>query len=270
MVQATDLVPEKAEGDTMKLVVFGANGPTGQLLTKQALAEGHAVTAVTRHPEAFPLRDARLRVLRGDVFDLSLVEEAVAGQDAVLSTLGVPYSRKPITLYSQGTAHIVWAMNRYGVRRLVCVSSSGVDPHPGLGGFFFRKVLQPFFIGVVGRTLYADLKRMETLVRNSNLDWTIVRSSGLFKTPAVTDYQAAERSINGRFTSRADLADFMLKQLTDDQYLHKAVAVATRSGTPNFYMFLWKEGISKKPSSSKGVPPQGNRRCNAPARLIDQ
>jgi nucleoside-diphosphate-sugar epimerase len=69
MVQATDLVPEKAEGDTMNLVVFGANGPTGQLLTKQALAEGHAVTAVTRHPEAFPLRDARLRVLRGDVFD---------------------------------------------------------------------------------------------------------------------------------------------------------------------------------------------------------
>jgi hypothetical protein len=161
-------------------------------------------------------------------------------------------------------------MNRYGVRRLVCVSSSGVDPHPGLGGFFFRKVLQPFFIGVVGRTLYADLKRMETLVGNSNLDWTIVRSSGLFWTPAVTNYQAAERSIDGRFTSRADLADFMLKQLTDDQYLHKAVAVATRSGTPNFYVFLWREGISKNPSSSKGVPPQGNRRRNASAQLIDQ
>jgi hypothetical protein len=62
----------------------------------------------------------------------------------------------------------------------------------------------------------------------------------------------------------------MLKQLTDDQYLHKAVAVATRSGTPNFYAFLWKEGISKKPNSSKGVPPQGNRRCDAPARVVDQ
>ena len=135
----------------MSLAVFGANGPTGRLLTKQAVAEGHAVTAVTRHPEAFPLRDARLRVLRGDVFDRLSVEEAVAGQDAVLSTLGVPYSRKPITMYSQGTvAHIVWAMNRYGARRLVCVISSGVDRHPGLGGFFFRKVLQPCFIGVVG------------------------------------------------------------------------------------------------------------------------
>lgn len=180
----------------MRIVVFGANGLTGQRLTKQALDEGHAVTAVTRHPEAFPLQDAHLRVLRGDAFDLASVEEAVAGQDAVLSTLGVPYSRKPITLYSQGTAHIVQAMNRYGVRRLVCVSSSAVEPHPGSGGFFFRKVLQPFFIGVVGRTLYADQKRMETLVRNSSLDWTIVRPSGLFGTPAVTDYQAAERYID--------------------------------------------------------------------------
>lgn len=89
---------------------------------------------------------------------------------------------------------------------------------------------------------------METLVENSSLDWTIVRSSGLFWAPAVTDHQAAERSM---FTSRADLADFMLKQLTDGQYLHKAVAVATRSGTPNFSMFLWKEGISKRPSSSR-------------------
>jgi putative NADH-flavin reductase len=254
----------------VKIVVFGANGPTGQLLTKQALAEGHAVTAVTRHPEAFPFRDARLRVLRGDVFDLSAVEGAVAGQDAVLSTLGVPYSRKPITLYSQGTAHIVQAMNRYGVRRLVCTTSSGVDPCPDLGRLFFRKVLQPFFISIVGRTLYADQKRMETLVRNSNLDWTIVRPSGLFKTPAVTDYQAAERHINGRFTSRTDLADFMLKQLTDDQYLHKAVAVATRSGTPNFYVFLWKEGISKKPNSSKSIPPPGNLQVQRTDSSYDQ
>ena len=111
---------------------------------------------------------------------------------------------------------------------------------------------------------------METLVGNSNLDWTIVRSSGLSWTPAVTDYQAAERSIDGRFTSRADLADVMLKQHTDEQYLHKAVAVATRSGTPQLLCVPLEEGISKKPSSSKGVPPQGHRRCNAPARVIDQ
>src|SRR4051794_30503393 len=113
----------------MKIVVFGANGPTGRLLAKQALAQGYTVTAVTRHPETFPLQDAHLRVLRGDVYDPAQVEEVVAGQDAVLSTLGVPFSRKAITVYSQGMAHIIDAMKKHGVRRLVCVSSSATEPH---------------------------------------------------------------------------------------------------------------------------------------------
>jgi len=234
----------------MKIVIFGANGRTGQLLTKQALAEEYAVTAVTRHPETFPLRNARLQVMGGDVFDLFSVERAVAGQDAVLSTLGVPYSRKPITLYSQGTAHIVQAMNHYGVRRLVCVSSSATDPqtryHDTGGGFIFEKILKPIIINSIGRTLYADMQRMETLVMNSDLDWTIVRPSGLFETPTVTDYQVAEAFIRGMYTSRADLADCMLHQLTTDQYLHKAVAVATVSVRPDLFQFLWREAISKK------------------------
>jgi putative NADH-flavin reductase len=233
----------------MNIVIFGANGPTGQLVTKQALAEGHAVTAATRHPETFPLRSARLQVMRADVFDLSDVEQAVAGQDAVLSTLGVPFSFKPITLYSQGTAHIVQAMNHSGVRRLVCVSSSVTDPqtryHDTGGGFLFENILKPIIINSIGRTTYADMQRMETLVMNSDLDWTIVRPSGLFETPAVTHYQVAEAFISGRSTSRADLADCMLQQLTTDQYLHKAVAVATFSVQPNLLKLLWREGTSK-------------------------
>jgi NAD(P)H-binding len=107
-------------------------------------------------------------------------------------------------------------------------------------------VLQPFFVGVVGRTLYADQRRMEALVMKSGLDWTIVRPSGLFASPAVTDYEVAEAHINGRFTSRTDLADFMLKQLSDDRYLHRFPALVTVSGQPSFLTFLWKEGISKK------------------------
>ncbi len=236
----------------MKIVIFGANGRTGQLLTKQALAEEYAVTAVTRHPETFPLRNARLQVMGGDVFDLFSVERAVAGQDAVLSTLGVPYSRKPITLYSQGTAHIVQAMNHYGVRRLVCVSSSATDPqtryHDTGGGFIFEKILKPIIINSIGRTLYADMQRMETLVMNSDLDWTIVRPSGLFETPTVTDYQVAEGFIRGRFTSRADLADCMLRQLATDQYLHKAVAVATVSVQPSLFEFLGREAFQRRPN----------------------
>ena len=236
----------------MNIVVFGANGQTGQLLTKQALAAGHTVTAVTRHPETFPLRDARLQVMRGDVFDLSSLEQAVAGQDAVLSTIGVPFSRKPITVYSQGIAHIVQAMNHSGVRRLVCVSSSATDPqtryHDSGGGFFFEKILKPTIINTIGWTTYADMLQMETLVRNSHLDWTIIRPSGLFETEAITDYQVTEAFIRGMYTSRADLADCMLQQLTTDQYLHKAVAVATVSVQPSLLTFLGREAIQGKPN----------------------
>jgi putative NADH-flavin reductase len=235
----------------MKLVVFGANGATGQLLTKQALAEGHMVTAVTRHPETFPLRDECLQVMGGDVFDLAAVEKAVAGQDAVLSTLGVPFTREPISLYSEGMAHIIQAMQHFGLRRVVCVSSSAADPqtryHDSGGGFFFEKVMKPMVIKTIGRTTYVDMFEMETMVKNSNLDWTIIRPSGLFETASVTPYKMEETCIRGQYTSRADLADCMLRQLNNDQYLRKVVAVATVSEQPDMLKMIMKEAF-KSPS----------------------
>lgn len=233
----------------MNIVVFGANGATGRRLTNEALAKGHTVTAVTRHPESFPLHHAQLRVMQGDVFDRASVERAVAGQDAVLSTLGVPFSRRPITVYSEGIAHIVRAMDHYGVRRLVCVSSSATDgAHDTGGGFIFDKVLQPLIISTIGQTTYADMRRMESLVKQSDLDWTIVRPSGLFETPTVTRYQTAEEQIQGQFTSRADLADCMLQQLTSNQYLRKVVAVATFAAHPGMLSFLLGESFKTQPS----------------------
>jgi putative NADH-flavin reductase len=235
---------------SMTIVVFGANGPTGQLLVRQGLADGHAITAVTRHPETFSLRHERLQMLRGDVFDPASVEQAVAGHDAVLSTLGVPYSRKAINVYSEGVAHIVEAMKHTGVRRLVCVSSSATDPALRFmdtgGGFFFERILKPLITLTIGRTMYADMGKMETLVMNSGLDWTIVRPSGLFDTPAVTAYQMAERHIRGRFTARADLADCLLHQLTTDEYLHKAVAVATFAVQPTVLELIRKEAFQSR------------------------
>ena len=236
----------------MNIVVFGANGVTGRLLTRQALAEGHTVTAVARDPEAFPLRSPRLQVMRGDVYDPPSVEAAVAGQDAVLSTLGVPFTRKPITLYSQGIAHILQAMHRYGVRRLACISSSATGgEHDTGGGFLFDKVLQPIVISTIGRTTYADMARMEALVRDSDLEWVIVRPSGLFETPVVTDYQVAETQIRGQFTSRTDLADFLLKQATSDQYLRTVMAIATYSLTPSVFAFMTREAFKKPEQQPK-------------------
>lgn len=236
----------------MKLVIFGANGPTGRHLTKQALAADHVVTAVTRHPELFPLEHERLQVMQGDVFEYAAVERAVVGHDAVLSSLGVSYSREPITVYSQGTGHIIQAMNNQGVRRLVCVSSSVTDPqtrgHDTGGGFFFEKILKPLLINGFGRTLYADMLRMELLVMNSELDWTIVRPSGLFDTPIVTPYRVAETVISGRYTSRTDLAHCMLRQLTTETYLRKALAIATFTAQPSIFQLIVREALQRRPS----------------------
>jgi len=241
-----------SRGDNVKIVVFGANGPTGRLLTEQALDEGHQVTAVTRHPGEFPIEHAQLHVFAGDVYDLPSVIDAVDGHDAVLSTLGVPYGFKKITVFSEGIANIVKAMRRNDVRRIVCVSSSATDPavrfHDTGGGFFFEKILKPTITFTMGRTLYVDMLKMENLVKASGLDWTIVRPSGLFNRPEGTDYRTAESFINGRFTMRADLADCMLRQLESSDYLCKVVAVATFAVQPTM-MELTRNEAFKAPAN---------------------
>jgi uncharacterized protein YbjT (DUF2867 family) len=192
----------------MRIVVFGANGPTGHQLLDQALAAGHQVVAVTRRPDTMPARDG-LTVAGADVADVEAVSAAVAGADAVLSTLGVPFSRRPITVYSTGARTIIAAMREHGVRRLV---------------------------------------------RESGLDWTVMRPSGLLDTPGVTDYLVAEDFADGRFTSRADLAASMLAQLSDDRFVGKAAAVITPSVQPNLLGMIWRETRTKK------RPPQPARR----------
>ena len=229
----------------VKIIVFGANGPTGRLATRIALDDGHEVTAYTRHPDAFPLTHPRLRVVAGDVHDPARVESAVAGHDAVLSSLGVPYSRAPITVYSRGTGHIIRAMESTGARRLVCVSSSATDPTAGPhGGVFFEKVLQPFMVGVMGKTLYADMHAMEESVAASSLDWTVMRPSGLFSAPKVSDYRIAEAYLPEKYTARIDLADAMVRQLSDSRFVGTTAAVTTVTGAPNMAQLMWREVIT--------------------------
>jgi nucleoside-diphosphate-sugar epimerase len=231
----------------MNITIFGANGPTGQTLTRQALAEGHDVTAFTRHPDAFPAFEGSLHIVGGDVLDPDAVDTAVAGRDAIVSTLGVPFGRQPVSVYSTGVTNMLDAMGRHGGKRLICVSSSTMAPHlEPQGGLIFRKVMQPYVVNVLGRTVYDDMRRMEALVRRSEVDWTVVRPSGLFTIDEVTDYQVAEGHILGRFTARADLADCLLRVATDRTFVNQAVAVATVAVQPSMLQLVWREGISKK------------------------
>ncbi|MBV8301765.1 MAG: NAD(P)H-binding protein, partial [Candidatus Dormibacteraeota bacterium] len=139
------------------------------------------------------------------------------------------------------------AMEAHGVRRLACVSSTAMDHrYDNGGGIMFEKVLKPLIASSIGRTTYTDQRRMETLVSDSHLDWTIVRPSGLFETETVTDYQVTEGFVTGKFTSRLDLADFMLRQLTDSSYVHMAVAIATVSVQPKLAKMLLTEAFHRE------------------------
>jgi putative NADH-flavin reductase len=231
----------------MKLAVFGANGPTGRILTRLALDEDHDVVAFTRHPDTFPIQHPRLAVVGGDVHDPAAVTSAIDGTDAVLSTLGVPFAKTPVTVYSEGVANIMAAMHATGVKRLACVSSSGVAPHPEpLGGFVIEKIMQPYVVNKLGRTVYDDMRRMEAMVAASDLAWTIVRPSGLFEAPSVSAYGVAIDHIGYRFTARIDLADCLLRQAAGDSHLRTTIAVATPGAKPSVLKLIWREGIRKK------------------------
>ena len=235
------------KGVAMRIVIFGANGQTGRLLTEQALAAGHDVAAVTRRPAEFPVTHDRLTVVEADVRDASAVDRTIEGADVVLSALGVPFTRKQITVYSEGAGNIVGAMSRHGVKRLIVVSSSATEPHHHAnGGFLLNRVLQPLVTATIGKTTYADMGRMEDLVRGSDLEWTIMRPSGLFDASGVTAYELREDQAPGIFTSRAGLAASMLAQATDTRFVRKAAAVTTSEGVPTLFKMMRQEALKKK------------------------
>lgn len=205
----------------MKVAVFGSTGPTGLQVVEQALAQGHVVTAVARTPAKLALTHECLNVVRGDVLDLASIEAAVTGQEAVLSAVGAS-GRAPTTVYSEGTRHIMAAMHKAGVQRLVAVTSGLTRPTSD-AGFIARVIVHRLL-----RNIYDDMARMEGLVMASNLDWTIVRPAALREGPKRGAYRVEETMAmpGGTQIRRADLAAFMLKELSERRYIRKAVAIA--------------------------------------------
>jgi len=227
----------------MQLVIFGANGQTGRLLSRQALDAGHSTVAVTRRPNDFPFADPALTVRGADVHDAESLVDVVAGADAVLSTLGIPFTREPVDTYSAGTTNIVAAMQSTGVSRLVVVSSTGAYDYPGrTRAPFALRLVEPVVTRTIGKTVYDDIRRMETIVRESGLDWTIVRPSGLFDLQYVTEYLAGEVDPVGAYTSRSDLAHYLLS-LTGASGRHDTVTISTTADTPTMWQTIRREAF---------------------------
>ena len=233
----------------MKLVVFGANGPTGRLLTRQLLDAEHTVVAVTRNPAAFPIGDPRMTVAEANVFAQQVVADVLVGADAVLSVLGVPFTRKPVDTFSTGTANIVAAMRRNDIRRLIVVSSTATQHYRNRrDSSLLMRIFEPVISRTIGKTVYDDLRRMESIVADSGLDWTIVRPSILFDLDHVTDYTAGVVAPVGGFTARIDLANYLTSLIDDASSIGATPIVSTTDGAPSFWQNMRPQ--AKKPAAS--------------------
>lgn len=209
----------------MRILIVGATGGTGRELVKQGLERGHEVTAFARRPEAVAVRHENLRVARGDVMDPASVAAAMAGQEAVLSALGHKRWFYPTRILSQGTANLLDAMAKQGVRRFVCETSLGVGESWWRLGLYYTL----FVIPVILPLYYWDKNRQERIVRASAADWILVRPGALNNGRKRGVYRHGRHVGNPIWTvriSRADAADFMLNQLADDTYLRAAPGVA--------------------------------------------
>jgi nucleoside-diphosphate-sugar epimerase len=190
-----------------------------------------------------------------DVREAAAVAEVVADADAVLSTLGVSFTRQPVNTYSVGTGNIVAGMRSAGVRRLAVVSSTATYPTRRRRFPLALRVLEPIIAGTIGKTVYDDMRRMETLVRSSGLDWTIVRPSGLFDLAEPTDYHAGDVDPIGGFTARIDLADYLLALAGDQATAGKTVVVSTTEHTPTVWQMVRREAAPKSGAQPNRTAP---------------
>ena len=211
----------------MKIVLWGATGLTGREVLYQALEGGHKVKAVARKPSLIEVEHVNLSVVRGDVLNPQSVQEAVAGGDVVISELGSGASfskaRKPTTIYSDGFANIVAAMRKHNIRRFITLLSVGTvdDPNEAL---IHKRIIRPLIRGT-----YDDMRRAENFLAGcDDIDWIGIRPLRLMNSPRTSKYRTSDNILppGGVKISRADVAEFMLKQVYSDEHLRGYVTIA--------------------------------------------
>ena len=208
------------------VLIIGASRGIGLETVKLALKAGHSVRAMARSASAIRLRDPKLEKLDGDALHQHTIEPALAGVDAVIQTLGVSPTPELIfggtRLFSVATRVLVNAMEASTVRRLICVTGFGAGDSSGRGGLFYNAA-----VCLILRRIYADKDAQEWVIRQSRLDWTIVRPTILTDGRRTGAYRVLvdARDWCSGFISRADVADFLVKQVNDAKLLHKTPAL---------------------------------------------
>ncbi|MCW3071200.1 MAG: family oxidoreductase [Bacteroidetes bacterium] len=206
------------------IVVLGANGGIGRQALEEALKAGHNVTAVLRTPANLILSHPNLQIVKGDVMNTETLEQYLTNKDAVISAIG-KNSFKATTLYSQGNKNLMAAMQKTGSKRVFFISASGLDVNPThslIVRFATKYILQKLL-----RNMYADIRIMEKSVQQTDLNWTILRPPKLTDKPVTGKYRVAVNTIlnNGLSISRADVAHFMINNITNETIYQKTVEI---------------------------------------------
>ena len=208
----------------MKLVVFGASGGTGQEIVKQALDQGHEVTAFVRDPKKLTIKDSKLHIIEGDVLkDQPAITSAIAGRDAIICALGVANSLKSAGLIAGSLAAIVPAAKKHEVRRLILISAFGVG-ESARNAPLVPRLMYRLLLG----DIYRDKNAGEDIVKASGLNWTIIHPVMLTTGPKTETYRRGGRlELHGiPKVSRADVAHFVLAQLMDKTFLRKTAVIS--------------------------------------------
>jgi len=211
----------------MKLTIFGATGEAGRQLIQQALAEGNEVVAFVRNPSKLTMHHNNLSIIQGELHDVIDIERAVHGADAVISLLGPrpgeDSKSKPLT---QGTQNIITAMKKSGARRLVVVSTPSASAPNDLPDLRFKVLVS--MIKTTMHPVYEEIVNVAQIVRDSKLDWTIVRVSILNNNPKSSKVRVGYLGTGkvGVRLSRADMAEFLLRQVNDTEYYRRVIAIS--------------------------------------------
>ena len=207
----------------MNVLVLGANGAVGQIVIAELLKSNHEVVALARNAAAIQLSHPRLTVIQGTPTNREDLDDALAGQDAVLSTLGARTNKKT-TLRTDVARNLVSGMRKRNVRRLVWLDAAGVGSSKEFiqrSSFLFGRIIMPLFLN----NMYNDGASADSIIEKSGCEWVIVRPMSFTnKARAESLSVLTDMSLTVRLglrISRADVAAFMVEQLTKDDYVGK-------------------------------------------------
>jgi putative NADH-flavin reductase len=212
----------------MKVIIFGATGFSGQAILANSIKQGHEVTILVRDASKIPIKHQNLTIVEGNVLNPQTVASVLHHQEAVIQCLGVggKGDGKPTTFISDATKIIVDEMQNKKIKRLIAMSNVGVGNSIAFQPWFFTKIILPYFMKWL-KVIIEDKNRMEPIIMNSNLDWTIVRCPNIVDKPAkgrcnaTLDGKGLKLSI-----TLSDLSKFMVDQLKQTAFIKQAPSVS--------------------------------------------